>query len=127
MSKLAYNFDIFQKRVDAVDRSNGKRSGLRHSADGHERLPGILIQGRKTPANLKLKVPHFNRCARTEVLLFGFAINCSRGIDPALHDGLPGATGTSNHAQQSGDGGYFAHAPKGYLPPREQGRSKLLR
>ena len=100
MSKLAYNFDMFQKRVDAVDRSNGKRSGAAAIRQIATAFSGILIRRARTPANLKLEAPHFNRCARTEVFLFGFAINCSPGIEPALHDGLPGATGASNHAQQ---------------------------
>jgi hypothetical protein len=80
----------------------------------------LIFAGLKIPGILKLKAPHFNRRAGAKALLLRFAINCSPGIEPALHDGLPGATGAGNHAQENGDGGYFVDAPKGYLPPREQ-------
>jgi hypothetical protein len=41
--------------------------------------------------------------------LFGFAINCSSGIEPTMHDWLPGAAG-GNHAQRNSDGRYFSNA-----------------
>ena len=92
-------------------RSVELRAGFR------QQLPGFLpvrISGNRTMrarmrtrrifrGYLKLKAPHIERCSGAEVLLFGFAVNCSAGIEPALHDGLPCAAGAGKHAQQNRD------------------------